>query len=51
MLISYFSLFIQQGIDFMPYSKIQKFLSSFIIFSLLFSITFRVPFFGDKTYA
>ena len=35
----------------MDYSKIQKSLSSFIIFLLLFSITFRVPFFGDKTYA
>jgi len=30
----------------MNYSKIQKFISSFIIFTLIFSITFRVPFSG-----
>lgn len=29
----------------MIYTKFQKFISSFLIFSLLFSITFRVPFF------
>ena len=35
----------------MNYSKIQKFISSFIILLLLCSITFRVPFFGFNTYA
>jgi len=29
----------------MKYTKIQKFTSSFLLFSMLFSITFRVPFF------
>jgi hypothetical protein len=29
----------------MNYTKIQKFTSSFLLFSMLFSITFKVPFF------
>jgi len=35
----------------MKYTKIQKFISSFIIFSLLFGTTFRVPFFQFSTFA
>ncbi|MDD2870584.1 MAG: VCBS repeat-containing protein [Candidatus Gracilibacteria bacterium] len=35
----------------MNYSKFQKFTSSFLIFALLFSITFRVPYFDFKTFA
>ena len=35
----------------MQYSKIQKSISSLILFSLLFGLTFRVPFFDYKTYA
>lgn len=44
-------LFIQKKTPFMKYSKIQKFISSFVLFSLLFGITFRVPFFNYSTYA
>jgi hypothetical protein len=35
----------------MNYTKIQKFLSGLIIFSLLFGVTFRVPFIDYKTFA
>ncbi len=35
----------------MNYSKFQKFISSFLIFSLLFSITFNVPYFDFKIFA
>jgi len=35
----------------MNYSKLQKFISSFLIFALLFGTTFRVPFFNFSTYA
>lgn len=35
----------------MNYSKFQKITSSFLIFALLFSITFRVPYFDFKTFA
>jgi hypothetical protein len=35
----------------MNYSKLQKFLSSLIIFSLLFGITVRIPVMNFLTYA
>lgn len=35
----------------MNYSKFQKFTSSFLIFSLLFGISFHIPFFNFKTFA
>jgi len=35
----------------MEYSKIQKSISSLVLFSMLFGLTFRVPFFDYKTYA
>jgi hypothetical protein len=51
MLISEFLSFIHQIKSFMQYSKIQKSISSLVLFSLLFGLTFRVPFFDYKTYA
>jgi len=35
----------------MYYSKIQKFISSLLLFSIFFSLTLRVPFFDFKTFA
>ena len=51
MLISRFSLFIHQNQRFMLYSKLQKFLSSLLLFSMLGGLIFRVPFFEFKTFA
>ena len=51
MLISNFSFFIYQNYSSMYYSKIQKFISSLLLFSIFFSLTLRVPFFDFKTFA
>jgi len=51
MLKSIICLFIQRKILFMDYSKFQKYISSLLIFALLFSITFRIPFYDFKTFA
>jgi len=51
MLKTLFCLFNRQKNTNMNYSKIQKFLSSLIIFSLLFGTTFRIPLLQYSTYA
>lgn len=51
MLKTPFCLFLQIKNKIMKYTKIQKFISSFIIFSLLFSITFRIPLFNYSAFA